>query len=148
MEMNGVRGGRIYGVVAAGSCFHKRFESGEGFVPLAGDFGEGVLGVGEAAGVEVVEGFAAIAGAVDEAGGLEDVEVFGDGLAGEGGAAGEAGDGGGGAGREAGEELEAGGVAEGGEEGGELAGGKRARDGRDDRAEAGRGVLEAVRGRR
>jgi hypothetical protein len=64
--------------------FDEGAEAVEGGVPLAGERVEVVLEGLDGEGVDLVEALAAGVGAADEAGSLEDAEVLGDGLAGDG----------------------------------------------------------------
>ena len=95
---------------------HEGAQTGEGVVPLCGDLVEIMAGVGEAMLVELPDGFAAAAGAADQAGMLHHAQVLGDGLAGDARAFGEACDGLRAIVAQAGDETEAGLVAESGED--------------------------------
>jgi hypothetical protein len=67
-------------------------EASESLVPLSGNGFEGLAGRGERRGVELEKGFASAAVRLDEADGLQDSQVLGDCLTGEGRAFGELGD--------------------------------------------------------
>ena len=89
--MGFVRAGMQGELVRVG--FDEGAEAEQGRVPLGGEGFEVIFEGLNGEGVELVEALAAGAGAADDACALEDAEVLGDGLAGEGGVVGEVGDG-------------------------------------------------------
>ena len=91
--------------------FYRCFEAMKGLFPLAGDEVQLAAGFLELFGLQLPALFAAMFRALDQAGTLEDVKVFGDGLACDGGAFGQVGNGERLTAAEAGEDAQARGVA-------------------------------------